>query len=217
MQTRRAYGQFGMLLWVAMSSGLASCASDNDHCDDSGCHEAESESNGTSEESVCRFSHECGAGRACLNGACQAECDADTMCPEGQGCTDGWCTPDASQECEDDTACEDGQICMNGACIDSCTDDPECGEGRYCNGGQCTVDTRPKPFCKEDSECEPGHPCVGGVCRTTCETHDQCLRFDVQFSFCKENLCVTGNEATSDCATNRHCEPGKVCLDGVCR
>ena len=41
------------------------------------------------EDEVCRFNHQCGADRLCIDGACVAACDEDRACPEGQACTEG--------------------------------------------------------------------------------------------------------------------------------
>jgi hypothetical protein len=63
-----------------------------------------------------------------------------------------------------------------------------------------------------------GRTCVDGVCRTPCSTSEECLRFDVQFNICSaEMLCVTTNEATSDCAAASDCASGLDCVDGICR
>jgi len=205
------------------------CSVDPRPCGELGCDCSESGMCGAgfvcsdgecrADEDACRFNHQCGADRVCIDGSCLASCDADRLCPETQMCEEGRCvdTPITPGECAANADCATGQVCLDSICIDGCSADTDCGEGRFCEAGVCRVDDRPRPFCSADSDCRPGHPCVDGVCRTTCDTHQDCLRFDAQFGFCLENLCVTTNEATSNCSTSTDCEAGQECSDGICR
>ena len=171
------------------------------------------------EADLCHFSHECGPGRSCVDGACVSGCVTGAECVIGQVCTAGFCedAPLMTGECASDAECGPGGLCIDSSCFEGCTEDAECGADRYCAAGVCAVDTRPRPFCASDADCEPGHPCVGGICRTSCGTHDDCLRFDVQYNYCLDSLCVTTNEATTDCALSADCGAGRACIDGICR
>ena len=168
----------------------------------------------------CQFNNECGAGFACVNQNCVAQCSSSssTMCPTGTTCnaTSGSCVTNPVTMCTSNSECRN-QMCINGACHDACTMDSQCGTGRICRSGVCAVDTSPHPFCTNDSGCQPGHPCRGGVCRTTCTTSNECARLDVQFQDCVNGYCETANEATSDCMTQSDCNAGQSCTDGVCR
>ena len=77
---------------------------------------------------------------------------------------------------------------------------------------------RPKPFCEFNSDCEPWPPLRGRrLPNSRAPMSAECLRFDVQFNVCKDDFCVTTNEATSDCATSADCDTGDDCIDGICR
>ena len=119
--------------------------------------------------------------------------------------------------CANDAACGAGRACVDGRCVDACTSDATCGAGRYCASGVCVIDDRPHPFCTSDAQCMPGHPCRGGACRTPCSTTPDCARFDVTFNYCLDMLCVTTNEATSNCTLSADCMAGQECVDGICR
>ncbi len=172
------------------------------------------------EEDACQFNYECGEGKVCADGACTTECDAARPCASGFACTDGVCVEmPATGQCTNNAACGEGKVCIDSTCYDSCTTDATCGMGRYCADGVCRVDNRPQRFCSSDADCRPGHTCdlEHDICRTPCETHNDCLRFDVQFNVCQERFCVTTNEATAECLTSPDCSSGKTCLDGICR
>ena len=170
-------------------------------------------------EDLCRFDHECGAERVCVDGRCTRACEPDgTDCPEGQRCEAGRCVevpPGGS--CSADTDCPDGLVCRAGSCQEACGPDVACPDGQVCYGGACVVDDRPRPFCASDDDCRTGHVCVDGVCRTPCTTDETCAQFDAQFNVCLDGLCVTPNEATSDCRVSADCAEGRECRDGICR
>jgi len=167
----------------------------------------------------CQFDHECGEGRSCINSECVTGCTDASSCDAGFMCLAGVCTPPITEGCTSNAACGGDSVCVDGACRPECAVDTDCGDGFRCStAGACVVDTRPRPFCSNDSECMEGRVCRSGVCRTPCETSEQCRRFDVQFNVCsEESLCITTNEATSDCATQSDCLTGQSCSDGICR
>jgi len=176
------------------------------------------------DDDVCQFNHECGEGRVCINSRCGVGCGLTDgpgggACPAGLVCMDGICSDDGStSSCTTNADCSGGEVCLDGACRPECSADSDCADGYRCNSsGVCRLNTRPTPFCSSDSDCMTGRVCVDAVCRTPCADSDECLRFDVQFNVCLENLCVTTNEATSDCTTGDDCLAGQVCSDGICR
>ena len=205
------------------------CVPDDSSCNTEGCDCAGARTCGGSlvcsadecrvPADVCRFNHECGDRRICLDGRCSVRCLEDMDCPDGQSCESAICRdlPPPTGECRVDADCGDGRACREEVCEDSCTTDSNCAEGDYCREGVCELDDRPKPFCERNADCEAGHPCVGGICRTPCTTSDECLRFDVQFNVCQGGFCVTTNEVTSDCLTSEDCDGEKDCIDGICR
>jgi hypothetical protein len=172
------------------------------------------------DEDLCQFNHECGAGRVCINNRCGEACGLDNPCAGGLACRDGICVdePIGGSSCVSNSDCGADEVCLDGACRPECSADADCDEGYRCtSSGVCRLDTRPTPFCSSDTDCMTGRVCVDAVCRTPCDTSATCLRFDVQFNVCQEGLCVTSNEATSDCSTGADCMTGQLCSDGICR
>lgn len=166
---------------------------------------------------LCQFNYECPEGELCVNARCHATCNLDMPCIAPLVCTDGICIDDPAI-CVRNRDCGTNNLCVDGACRPECGGGLECGDGFYCREGICRYDGRPAaPFCTTEAQCMPGHPCVNGVCRTPCETHAECLRFDVQFNYCLDNLCVTTNEATSNCTIGTECGAHQACIDGICR
>lgn len=88
---------------------------------------------------LCRpGSNDCGAGRACVSGRCQALpgfCNDNSQCPTG--------------------------TCQNNICV-SCKTDASCPGGGRCEAGKCIADTR--KLCKNSDECAEDEDCVSGRC-----------------------------------------------------
>lgn len=167
---------------------------------------------------VCRFNTECGAQRLCVDQLCAPACAAG--CPTGTSCNSstGACEPIPSAACVANTDCAGAnQVCINSVCYNSCTDDVSCGAGFYCDRNVCRIDDRPRPGCRNNTDCAAGSVCRNGACRSPCSTAEECARFDVQLTFCIDNLCATTNEATSDCGGPTECELTQSCIDGICR
>lgn len=197
------------------------CAADPNAClADADCRGSEVCVSGRceTEDDVCKFSFECGVGLVCVNARCVASCDGG--CATGLVCdtVDNFCKEDpAPGDCVKNDMCEAGEVCINTRCVFQCSTDSECATGDYCDDGDCRFDDRPAPpFCEQDSECATGRRCVSGVCRTPCTQDADCPAFDEQLRVCRENLCLTTNQATSDCDTQSDCDTGESCVDGIC-
>lgn len=169
---------------------------------------------------LCQFTFECETGLACVNSRCAESCRT-VGCDAGFVCVDDFCQEDQTPgECVKNSECAPGQICINTSCVAECTvgQAGDCAADEYCDDGRCRFDDRPEPpFCSDNSDCAVGRRCVDGVCRTPCDTSPECLRFDVQFNVCANNLCVTTNEATSNCELQQDCSAGQSCVDGNCQ
>lgn len=170
------------------------------------------------ESGTCQFNGQCGAGRVCVDGQCFAACGGALTCAAGFTCVDGSCQPvdPPTGQCSGTMPCATGLVCVDSSCVPGCMADGDCAAGFYCLSGVCTVDTRPKPFCTDDSGCAAGRRCLDGVCRTPCDTDVQCQMVSGTLPFCRHSVCVTSNEANSDCVTTVDCSGGATCVDGVC-
>lgn len=171
------------------------------------------------EDETCRFDTDCGAGRTCIDGLCFAGCGGAVTCAAGFTCVDGGCKPDmATDECTTNDQCPNGEVCVDATCVPGCTTDANCPTGYYCASMVCIVDTRPKPFCTSNTNCAAGRSCIEGVCRTPCDTDLQCQMVSGTVPFCRNHVCVTNNEANSNCVTSVDCSASNVeCVDGVCQ
>jgi hypothetical protein len=176
----------------------------------------------------CTRDEDCDAGDRCTSaGRCravEAECTVDTDCEPDERCSAGSCRVE-DDLCQFNHECGSTRICIDGRCATECSEANPCeGDGEVCDDGlcrcateDCVEDDLPPTFCTPEAGCATGASCVGGICRTPCETHQECLEFDVQFSFCLEGYCATNNEVTSDCELSSDCDAGRDCIDGICR
>ena len=125
----------------------------------------------------CRNSNDCGPGRECSNGKCNAipgYCTDKSQCPAGLECLQNRCRP-----CQSDMECPAGNICEAGRC------------GR----AQCMRDED----CPQDKDCKRGR-CVGSDRKI--DTGPPCPLESVYFGF---NLSSLTKEATSALSNNAAC------------
>ena len=172
------------------------------------------------EEETCQFDTDCGPNRTCIDGLCFAECGGGLTCTAGFTCVDGACLPDMMPpgECATNEECTSGEICVDSSCVPGCTEDANCPSGYYCSAMVCIVDTRPKPFCTSSTQCLMGRSCIEGVCRTPCDTDVECQMVSGTVPYCRNHVCVTSNEANSNCVTSVDCAGSNIeCVDGVCQ
>ncbi len=85
----------------------------------------------------CRTTDDCGAGKRCNKGRCDAIpgwCDRDEACPQGTACINNHCKP-----CGSDDECGPGGRCKAGACLrgGACQSDDDCPEGQDCKNHKC--------------------------------------------------------------------------------
>jgi len=90
----------------------------------------------------CGSDDDCGAGKVCVEGKCEAApptgCTTDEECGADKKCENGKCVGlPRLPECTSDSECGDGQKCENNACKDiQCKGYEDC-DGRACVNGQC--------------------------------------------------------------------------------
>jgi hypothetical protein len=140
----------------------------------------------------------CGANRACVDGACQAGCPSDQIeC--GSLCVDPDDNDDHCGGC--DQPCAAGATCVNGECQTTGTCDPACASDRSCYQGDCT--------CTSHGQCQRDKDPNGEWCVT--QTEDP----GIVLCGCQPNhqVCALG-ESCSFCCTTEFCLqilPGTVC------
>ena len=108
-----------------------------------------------SETLVCAADAPCVEGLVDEGPICSADCDAETRCPAGGGCSEGgFCAP----FCSPDFLCADFDVCTFDGCV-ACA--ALCGDGcgAVVEGCECPA----CPECVVDDDCGAG-VCVDGVC-----------------------------------------------------
>lgn len=126
----------------------------------------------------CTGSEQCG-GNACIGGFCASipassdlislmACGADTQCPAGMLCQEGFCAPNfalCGNGIQDPgELCDDGNGIGNDSCSNACKlgngsqcDNPRQCQSLICKDGVCSP-------CVADNECPDDMACVDGIC-----------------------------------------------------
>lgn len=184
------------------------------------------------------------AGEACngIDDDCDGEVDDDALCPPGEVCQYGKCSPNCAsgefpcgngKECEESTGlcvdsgcvekgCASGEVCSQGACRESCA-------GVACPDGQDCIADRCVDLC-EGVSCATGQQCRRGQCFDGC---NQCggiscelpLRCDGASGACVdpscEPACAEGTRCDRgscvDACQGVACPPGQSCGAGRCQ
>jgi Cys-rich repeat protein len=134
MKNTLLLGCFGALLIGAM----AGCTPDYPACDtDKNCKEKE----------------------FCVARKCQ-QCRNDGDCGEGRQCANGRCNA-IPNFCKDASQCAEGELCKGNRC-QACTADNQCPAGKLCMTGRCSI-----PQCTKDENCAQDQECVHGLRRCT--------------------------------------------------
>lgn len=183
------------------------------------------------DNTLCRFSYECGAGLECVDGRCLTSCGGAATCPSGLTCVNGYCQNQPGS-CTT-TQCPSGQACLNGTCSSVCTTDAMCGAGNFCDNGVCRVDDRrPDPFCTPPNiGCNQNTSvCVDGICRIQCPATARdgtpnrdraCQEVDFNFTRCDTTIspaiCRYSNEVSPQCRRSTDCASGQTCINAFCR
>lgn len=173
----------------------------------------------TDVESICIFDFECGMG-TCIDNACHASCEAEAVCPTGQGCNGEFCLdlPVGADGCVFDEDCgEAGFRCINASCHATCNDDSECSSAETCSSGVCRADTAPVRSCSVDSgDCTDGKVCVRGFCRMPCAGDINCTS-EGEMSVCDDGFCRFQVELVPpECLRGSDCYGDSICLNGSC-
>ncbi len=176
---------------------------------------------------TCQFNSHCGDGRACLNGQCVNKCAKTTDCGSGQVCKGGVCAARTGVNCTLAKDCKSGELCVNSQCVQNCTGNSKCDNAADTCGSPikqgsvlaraCHADHKPKLECKVSKDCGGSETCVNGVCRTVCTTAADCVGCNDGHRCGPGGFCMTTQEATPLCATNKDCKSGENCLNARCQ
>ncbi len=146
---------------------------------------------------ACDSDKDCKAKEFCVARKCQ-QCRDSTDCGAGRECTNGKCNAIPGY-CQDSSQCPAGQVCSGNRC-GPCQSDMECPAGMICDGGQCG-----RAQCMKDDDCPQDKDCKHGRCvGSERVTSDQppCPLDTVYFGF---NLSSLNTDATSSLSKNAAC------------
>jgi hypothetical protein len=173
---------------------------------------------------ACTTKAECGAGRACAGGTCQACGGADGPCPctgasdcaGGEACVAGSCTA-ASNTCKFSSECGGGKVCKDSQCLAACGAATPCTTGFTCAKGACEP-SPPAAGCQSDLQCGGDTPqCVAGGCAKACVAEGECGTG----KYCNQGACVLDTRPQTNCTTDDQCggtaQTQKKCLGGFCK
>jgi len=146
----------------------------------------------------------CGAGEACVDGACALSCPAtQTVC--GDACADLSTSEAHCGAC--DAPCAAGESCMDGAC------GVECPATQDLCGAVCAnLLTDPRRCGDCETACDPGEVCSEGVCRGSCAEG---------LTLCGSSCVDLDNDPLHCGACDARCAIADaadgLCLEGTCR
>lgn len=164
----------------------------------------------------------CPPGSQCINGACVALCNANTVCPQGLVCDlqRGLCVPPGppTPQCTSNQDCPQGGLCLNGLCAFGCgANGMTCAPGEVCdpNRGVCVPGTPPPPQCSATQGCPMGTACINGVCVAACGNTSGGTACPPG-AVCDPNRGVCVPAPTGCGANGATCNSGEVCVNGQC-
>jgi peptidoglycan-associated lipoprotein len=151
--------------------------------------------------------------QVCVSGTCR-ECRDDAQCAQKPGtvCRDNACVQEA--QCRANSDCPQGQKCAQNKCVPECTpetQEQDCGRDRVGWSGRCADET-----CKADADCSSGKACVNGICRAqgAANATASCELRTVYFGFDDASL---SQEARASLDAAMQClktQPGRIRIEG---
>lgn len=146
---------------------------------------------------ACETDKDCKAKEFCVGRKCQ-QCRDSNDCGEGRECTNGKCNAIVGF-CRDVSQCKPGEVCAGNRCR-GCQADTECPAGSICNGGRCG-----RAECMKDDDCPQDRDCVRGRCvgsTKVTDTGPPCPLESVYFGF---NVSSLSKDATTALSNNAAC------------
>ena len=175
---------------------------------------------------TCQFNSQCGDGRACLDGQCVNKCKKTDQCGSGQVCNGGVCAARTGVNCTYNKDCGAGMLCVNSQCVQNCTGNKCDNTNDLCGAPikqgkdlvrACHANHKPKLECKVSKDCTNNETCVNGVCRTVCTSDNDCVGCNDGHKCGPGGFCMTTQEATPMCSTNKDSKSGQACLNARCQ
>jgi Cys-rich repeat protein len=145
----------------------------------------------------CDTDKDCKAKEFCVARKCQ-QCRDDNDCGEGRECRNGKCNAIYGY-CRDVSQCQPGELCIANRCR-GCQADNECPAGSICNAGRCG-----RAECMKDDDCPQEKDCVRGRCIGSMKPVDQgppCPLETIYFGF---NVSTLSRDATEGLSKNASC------------
>jgi hypothetical protein len=156
----------------------------------------------------------------CRNGACAAQCSADTDCLANQFCSGGTCVVDTCAE--NQVYCSGNErrrcsvngssstllqtcpfACSSGSCTAQCTSDMGCATDQFCSGGSCVADS-----------CPEGQTYCAGNERRSCAANGAFYSSLGACPFaCSAGACVAQCSGDGDCSAPQYCAAGSCAPD----
>ncbi|HEY4016792.1 MAG TPA: hypothetical protein VGM06_25830 [Polyangiaceae bacterium] len=151
----------------------------------------------------------CGAGQACVQGACTVACSG-MMATCGGACVDTSVDPSNCGGCGH--ACSTGQVCSGGTCSATCS--PQLAACAADGGAVLCLDTQTDDAnCGAcGNACAPGQVCSGATCRATCQSTETECTAPASIPYCA----ITATDNANCGACGNACPAGQVCSAGVC-
>ena len=147
-------------------------------------------------------------------------CEDSSLCTEADYCSDWYCIPGTTVDCDDANVCTDDTCIPETGCqhddnTDPCDDGDPCTTGDVCQAGDCTpggqTDCDDGNPCTDDS-CDPGLGCVNAAVAddTPCDNGNPCTQDDA----CSGGSCAAGRPVICDSANPCEivlCDPDDGC------
>jgi Cys-rich repeat protein len=169
----------------------------------------------------CTKGSDCGDGKACEQGKCQAcggaagpcQCAQQSDCGGNLTCSGGICQP-PGDVCKYNSDCTPG-VCADGRCEAACGPSNACPNGYTCVKGAC--DKNPTGnSCTSNGQCSAPTPfCVGGHCAAGCTNDQQCGAGN----YCDQGACAPDTRPKGNCQSDTQCNTaaGQKCVQGICK
>jgi hypothetical protein len=145
---------------------------------------------------------------------CDAPCEADEDCDDGN--------PDTDDQCMNDCTCyHDGPVCGNNVLdISEECEQPGTFNNHFCDQDMVECDGKRLAVRDAYGDCDAGcgcieddysYVCIEGVCDAVCDSDDDCDDDDPSTADACLESCECVHNPIGDCETDPDCDDGKAC------